>query len=326
MMPLTLAEAKERIRIPDLWRILGLPGDCLKNPCHSPLYEHAEKPSFSVSAEGDLFNDFRTGHKGDAVTFLQLATGLSTKEAIHKFIGLAGGQVSTPLPPLRRAAAPPQARGLPTLPAMRQGTPEELAALAALRSIHIEACRIANDAGLLRFGEWKSRPAWFIADPGRRNAQARRMDGKPWPEIGAKAQTLPGCWASWPIGGGCGDYQTILFCEGGPDLLAALHFIVMAGRAADCCPVAMLGAGQRIHAAALPLLSGKRIRIYADADEPGREAARRWKAQLVAVGCRVDAVDFSGLRKVDGSPIKDLNDCTQIHPDDAGELEGLLPE
>ena len=326
MVQMTIEEAKARIRIPDLWRILGLPGDCSKNPCHSPLYEHAEKPSFSVSAEGDLFNDFRTGHKGDAVTFLQLATGLSSKEACRKFLGIAGGQPITPLPVIRKTPAPAQARELPPLPSMREGSPVEHAALAALRNVSAQACRIAGAAGLLRFGEWKGRAAWFITEPGGRNAQARRMDGQPWPEIGAKAQTLPGCWASWPIGAGVGDYETILFCEGGPDLLAALHFIVIEGRACDCFPVAMLGAGQRIHSAALPLLAGKRIRIYADADEPGREAARRWKAQLVAVRCRVDAVDFSGLRKADGSPVKDLNDATEIHPDDAGELKGILPE
>jgi hypothetical protein len=31
------------------------------------------------------------------------------------------------------------------------------------------------------------------------------------------------------------------------------------------------------------------------------------------------------LRKADGSPVTDLNDATQIHPEDAHELEGLLP-
>ena len=39
MMPMNLAEAKARLKIPDLWRILDFPGDCSKNPCHSPFYE-----------------------------------------------------------------------------------------------------------------------------------------------------------------------------------------------------------------------------------------------------------------------------------------------
>jgi len=127
------------------------------------------------------------------------------------------------------------------------------------------------------------------------------------------------------VGAGLGDYQTILFCEGGPDLLAAVHFIVMAGRAAEVAPVAMLGAGQRIHLDALPLFAGKRIRIYAHADEPGRKAAKTWAAQLATVGARVDAVDSGGYRMKDGRTSGDLNDLTQIHPDDAGELTDLLP-
>ena len=318
-----LAETKQRLRIPDLWRILDLPGTPSKS-CRCPWRED-NKPSFSVSDDGMLWNDFTTGTGGDAVDFLRLATGLSEKEACRKFIELAGGQPSEPLPVTRRAAMPPQARELPVFPAMRSGTPEETATLAALRNVSIEAVRVADGAGLLRFGTWKGCPAWFITEPGGRNAQARRMDGHPWEEIGAKAQTLPGCWASWPIGAGLGDYQTILFCEGGPDMIAAIHFGYIHGGAAFGI-VAMLGAGQKIHPEALPWFAGKRVRIYAHADEPGMKGARRWKEQLDSVGCRVDAVDCGGYRMQDGRKSGDLNDLTLIHPDDAGEIADLLPE
>ncbi len=324
---MTIAEAKQRLKIPDLWRILDLPGDCSKNPCHSPFYERTSKPSFSVSVGGDLFNDFRTSQAGDQIVFLQFATGLSLKEAIRIFIELAGGGQSDPLPVIQRAATPPQARELPALPTMRLGTRRELEVLAALRKISVQACQLADFAGFLRFGEWKGRAAWFITEPGGRNTQARRMDGRPWEEIGAKAQTLPGCWASWPIGVGAWDdlqADTLLMVEGAPDLLAACHYIEKMDSA--CFPVAMLGAGQRIHPDALPLFAGKRIRICAHADKPGRDGAERWAAQLATVGAEVDIADFSGLRKRDGAPVKDLNDTTEIHPDDAGQLEGLLPE
>ena len=90
--------------------------------------------------------------------------------------------------------------------------------------------------------------------------------------------------------------------------------------------MAMLGASQRIPADALPILAGKRVRIYPHTDKAGMEAARRWATQLVEAGTgKVDAFAFTGLRRADGSPIGDLNDCTAIHPDDAHELEGLLP-
>src|SRR5438128_2256347 len=70
-----IAEAKERLRIPDLWQRLDLPGQP-KASCKSPFRED-RRASFSVSRDGLLFNDFTTGEAGDAIVFLQLATGLS---------------------------------------------------------------------------------------------------------------------------------------------------------------------------------------------------------------------------------------------------------
>ena len=123
----------------------------------------------------------------------------------------------------------------------------------------------------------------------------------------------------------CHPYAKIGLVEGGADLIAALHFIFEHGREGDVFPVAMLGAKQRIHADALPYFSGKRVRIFAHADEAGRDGAEGWARQLEAVGCEVDCFSFEGLRKADGSPVKDLNDCTQICLENAKELEGLLP-
>jgi hypothetical protein len=43
--------------------------------------------------------------------------------------------------------------------------------------------------------------------------------------------------------------------------------------------------------------------------------------------CEIDAYDFAGLRRFDGHPVKDLNDCTQLTNQDTAELETntLLP-
>lgn len=323
MHQLSIKEAKDRLRIPELWQLLGLPDKAGKS-CRCPWRED-HNPSFSVSDGGMLWHDFSTGEGGDAVDFVRLATGLSASEAVRRFIELAGG---TPGQPLRCGPALPtkpkhEVRPLPTLPAMRRGKPEEMATLAALRGITVEAVEVSDGAGLLRFGQFMDLSSWFIVDPSGHLAQVRRLDGLPWLS-GAKAHTCAGGWASWPVGAGLGDYPKVLLCEGGPDLLAAVHFIAAADMAAQVAPVAMLGAGQKIHSDALPLLTGKRIRICPHADNAGRAAAVRWKEQLESVDCVVDAVDLAGLRKRDGSPVNDLNDCTQIHPEDAGELEGLL--
>ena len=319
-----IEEAKARLTIPALWARLDLPGSP-KVSCKSPFRED-KHASFSVSKCGKLFNDFTTGEAGDAIDFLQLATGLSPEAAFTKFLEMASGARS-PLPVKQSPPAASQARQKPVLPIFEHGTDAELHALAALRHVSFAACFVARSVGLLAFGTWKERAAWIVTDKERLNAQARRFDGEPWEAIGAKAQTLPGSWASWPLGVRTGaNYPAFVLCEGGPDLLAALHFILEADAACSHFPVAMLGAKQRIHPDALPIFAGKRVRIMAHTDPAGREGAESWAAQLASVGAEVDCADFSGLRKADGSPVGDLNDCTQIYPEDAHELKGLLPD
>jgi hypothetical protein len=73
-------------------------------------------------------------------------------------------------------------------------------------------------------------------------------------------------------------------------------------------PVCMTGASCRIHPEALPLFRGKRVRIFGHVDAAGQSAVQKWADQLQAVQAEVDAFDFSGLRKSDGSSVKDLND------------------
>ena len=159
------------------------------------------------------------------------------------------------------------------------------------------------------------------------------MDGEPWAHIGAKkAWTLPGSWASWPIGiTEAKPFPAIALVEGGPDFLAA-HYLALweqashhTKRDARCSPVAMLGASQTIHPDALPLFAGKRVRILSHADEAGLRAARRWAEQLVTVDVKADAFDFSGLERADGTPAKDLNDCLLLNADGFGQTERILP-
>jgi hypothetical protein len=219
-----------------------------------------------------------------------------------------------------------EAKPKPVFPDFRNGTADEIKHLAGLRKISREGLDFASERGLLRFAALKDCPAWIVTDSARVNAQARRMDGWEWENIGAKAWTLPGAWASWPIGiTEAQPFPAIALCEGGPDLLAAFHFIFCEDREAQCSPVTMLGASQRIHPDALPMFTGKRVRIFGHDDEDGRAAVERWARQLESVGADVDAFTFAGLRQVDGKPVKDLNDCTSIHADDF-EVERILWE
>ncbi len=340
---MTIAEAKARLSIPDLWQRYNLKGQPAKS-CPCPFHEDRIS-SFSVfRGRGgfDAFKCFAGCGRGDAVDFLQVATGLPKREACHEFIRLAGGVSSAPkliLPPIvsfgqlltvEDIEKARQRENWPMFESPLSGeddTPfRAMNALAKLRRVSHDGVQLMAERGLLWFAAWKDKPAWIVTDCARVNAQARRMDGKKWEGIDAKAQTLPGSHAAWIIGAEESvPYKYILFCEGGPDLLAAHHFIRTHGRESDTAAVAMMGASNRFPRDAMPLFAGKRVRICTHADEAGREAAVKWAQQLEQLGAQVDAADFTGLLMDDGIPAKDLNDCTHLCAENQPQLENLIP-
>jgi hypothetical protein len=218
--------------------------------------------------------------------------------------------------PSRRLSLPSPAVRRPALPTLRPGTVAEFSRLAELRGMSREGVAAASEKGLLRFGEHRGQAAWFILDTSGRVAQARRVDGQPWAP-GVKAWTLAGSQAAWPVGiAEAAPFPVVAFCEGGPDLLAALHFIRGGSRERDVAPVTMPGGCARIHADALPQFAGKRVRIFPHVDDTGADAVNRWAEQLASVGADVDAFSFAGLRRADGQPVKDFCDLAAIHADD----------
>lgn len=330
-----LAEAKARLTIHDLWRHFGFEGEPSKS-CRCPF--HADgSASFSVFAgkDGrDAFHCFAGCGGGDVVDFFQLATGLPHAEACRAFIKLAGGSPVTPMPrpALRKAedeaekAAKRKTWPLFTSPLTSHTGTEEAAlpVVAKLRHVSLEGVKLMAARGLLWFTSWKDSPAWVVTDSTLLNAQVRRMDGQQW-AVG-KAQTLPGSLAARPVGlHEAKPFSVVLLVEGGADLLAAFHFIHAHGREADTAAVAMLGASNAITADALPHFAGKRVRIMAHADEAGIKAAAKWVAQLASAGATVDVADFTGLLMADGQPVKDLNHCNRLRPEDQPQLEDLIP-
>jgi hypothetical protein len=207
---------------------------------------------------------------------------------------------------------------------LHEGTEADLSVLAALRGLSVAGVALASARGFLRFGRYHGQATWFVLDGSRLNACARRMDGKPWHADGAKSFILRGSHAAWPLGiSEARNVGNVLLCEGAPDLLAACHFIVTQSRQADCAPVAMLSGNYRIPASALPLFTGRRVRIYAHDDETGYRAVLRWAAQLKTRGADVDAFSFTGLHTRAGAPVKDLNGFAQSPEENL--LKNLLP-
>jgi hypothetical protein len=329
-----LAQAKERVTIFDLWRHFRYDGDPVRrNPARSP-FRPDKYPSFSITRDGQAFHDFATGDKGDVVTFWARATGLPLSDACKSFIAYAGTGRSNIIPITRitpPAEASPTERQKPSLPPMQRGDHKQLQVLALFRDLSVEGLHLADERGLLHFATFHNLSAWIVTDSERVNAQARRMDGGPWQHLDnpAKAYTLPGCWASWPLGiTEAKDFPVIALVEGAPDLLAAHHFIWAEERERNVAAVGITGATMNIHANALPQFAGKRVRILPHLDEAGQAAARRWTEQLESAGADVDCFDLSGVLTVSSERVGDLNDLTQLDADafeSERELWEVLP-
>lgn len=133
MNPDTLALAKDRLRIPELWRQLGLPGEPAKS-CRSPLRADDTNPSFSVFNDGLLWKDHGgTGEHGDAIDFLARARNLSLKDAIAEFKRLAGIEGIAPAAPPSRSNPLSRTQSLDWPECVSAFTPEHQAKLAAWR-------------------------------------------------------------------------------------------------------------------------------------------------------------------------------------------------
>jgi hypothetical protein len=338
MTPLELA--KDRITIPQLAALRGWEWKPGKS-CHIP-YQRDRNASGSVLAGDRLFHDFTSGETLDAPALLARVEDITNEAACKLLIQLAGSSDRT-LPakqPLRQVdhIDGEKAREKPRLPALTIPTREELAAIAQRRNISAAATRLAGRRGFLFTTRVNNIPCWAITDRSRWLCQLRRMDGERFPRQeadGFKAWTVIGSRGSWPIG--CEEsarFGSIALVEGGGDFLAAFHFIITEERGRDVAPVAILGASNRLAPETLKLFRAKSVRIFPHVDppnskgaSPGLEAAARWQQQLTDAGAVVHCFDLSGLKKIDGAPVTDLNDLTRLHSDELsrdGELAHLM--
>jgi 5S rRNA maturation endonuclease (ribonuclease M5) len=202
----------------------------------------------------------------------------------------------------------------------RVPTLEDCVRIAALRGISKLAPDLAGRIGCLLVGNVCGFESWILTDAASKIAEARRMDGKPYPAtetLGTrKAHTLRGSKKNWPVGilprvSHHQKIEKILVVEGGPDYLAALHLSILGG--CDTLAVAFLGArvGRKIDPEALALFAKRRVRILTHGDENGEEASEEWALELKAAGCQVDR---SHVGQID-ERAKDLNDLIRLVPE-----------
>lgn len=281
-----------------------------------------------------------------------------------------------PLPPVQDKGKGRQGEGeikLPELPPLRGLRDEECEMIAATRGLSVASVMIAartfKRIGYADWPQWKSRrgwtspcavhffkcgfdtpeceprerwPSWIITDVTRRVGEFRRLDNLPYPRQkhdAIKAWSTAG--KSWPVGAAEIEHRlNVLLVEGGPDVLAAYHFLHGFGMLGSVAVVGMLGGSNRIAEDALMHFRGRRVRIMMDADEvkeltttladgtvrtrasrAGLSAALRWQEQLTAAGAAVECYDLTGLMRADGRPVKDVNDLALANAATVGSDE-----
>lgn len=314
---------------------------------------------FGCGWHGDIFSYWQQRHSltfPEAVEQLASLCGVSPRIEGVAWVAPKAKVVT------REAQLPAELREKPPLPRLRELREAEIEQLAAVRGLSVEGVRVAakvfRRVGFAPWPMWRRHasgkwlpmcathglrchlttpecveretfPSWVVTDDERRVAEYRRLDGQRYPTKegeGIKSWSTAG--KNWPIGAAAmGERRCVLLVEGGPDLLAAYHFLWGFGQLGQVAVVAMLGASARICEEALPHFKGRRVRICIDADEvqekrtvdakgvehvrrtrPGYDAAARWTEQLTEAGAAVQGVNLEGLVRADGEKVKDLND------------------
>lgn len=346
---------------------------------------HTEKsPSFVVGGNKDAQHRghcFGCGWDGDFFAFWQELKGCDFKQALTDLAGVAGVSLGDGMKfhkvdaprvrqPERRPASERPEFVKPSLPSLRHLREEECAQIAKTRGLDKEAIWMAarefKRAAFSMWplyqtrGEWLPRsagahPSWCAIDHTRNTAEFRRLDNAKYVrQDGGEIKTWSTRGKAWPLGAAAMNGRpAVMLVEGGPDMLAAYHFLRRFRMVQTVAVVCMLGASNRIREDALPFFKGKRVRIMVDADlpkddpnpakrkMPGLEAARRWGAQLAEAGAAVttfypgpifdpeqvrewsagtrSAADIEvreeGLRLPDGELVKDLNDLAKCGRD-----------
>jgi hypothetical protein len=329
--------AKQRLNIPTLWRLLKLPGKPNRT-CRSP-FRPDKHPSFSIFDQGRAAKDHATGQVYDGPSFLAAARGIQIGEALEELVKMAGGELTDcqPVSSLKQTdeLTSKSTRAKPDLSKFRLPSQAEIHAIAVDRSLDPAGLEMPKRLGCLRCGDVCGYHSWILTDPVGWTAEARRFRCLVYPAHGKlserKAHTIRHGSKSWPVGLGVDRTLVeraglIALVEGGPDLLAAWHFICRF-RGWSVLPAAILGRSVHgLSADALALLKGKRIKFFphADPDDGAFVQIELISEQLRRIGCRPTYFDLTGLHTQNGKPVKDLNDLVQLDPNQLSEIRDLF--
>lgn len=176
------------------------------------------------------------------------------------------------------------------------GTPSQLDQVARVTKVPVEALNLAALKKQLAFGKWRQAHVYAVTDVTNNLTEVRRMNGERFKVRGKRPVeglvTHEIC-VDWPIGiTEAHGFPSIALVEGSLDFLSAHQICLAEGLADRVAPVAMLRL-KPIFSKALPLFTGKRVCIFAHADQLGAKAARTWSEQLTPYASSVQVVDFA---------------------------------
>ena len=251
---------------------------------------------------GETIKDRSTGETFDVIDIYAEVKGLSNADAIKELRETVPSIASKPKPK-------PEPFKL-VIPPLHYSV-AEAEQVAKIRRLSLPGVDFAGFFGTIGFGIVAGFDCWILSDGDGKLAEARRMDGEKFPAVGSlgerKSHTLRGSRKSWPLGMNPPGIKVpeklpVWLVEGGPDYLAACDVLVHSKK--EFLPVAMMGAGQSIHADALPFFRGRHVRILGHPGEAGLKAAKTWRRQLMAAGATVRAQQLDGY---------DLNELVTLH-------------
>ena len=260
-----------------------------KGRFHS-LFRQDEHPS--CERYGETIKDRSTGETFDVIAIYAWWKGISNADAIKELRETVPSIASKP-----RSKPEPFKLIIPPI----HYSVDEADLVAKIRGLSLSGVDFAGFLGTLGFGKVAGFDCWILTDADGKLAEARRMDAEKFPAVGSlgerKSHTLRGSCKSWPLGMNPPGIKVpeklpVWLVEGGPDYLAACDVLVHSKK--EFLPVAMLGAGQSIHADALPFFRGRHVRILGHPGEAGLKAAKTWRKQLMGAGATVRAQQLDG--------------------------------
>jgi hypothetical protein len=308
-------------------RLLGVPKDSIREndgAVRCPWYYRHKSgdrtKSCSIYRNMTRIHCFVCDYNYGIPQFVAAWRRLSDKEGYHQYMRMA--EARTALNTVTKLSK--QTEHALAIPPTRHLTPCELEMISSRRHIDVEALQWAAQEGVLCWANVCTAPSWLLADSAGLAAEARTLTGALYPAFRGlserKAHTIRGSHKAWPVGTALlhkrPTITTIIMVEGGPDLLAAFHFLRRFG-VMNVLPVALLGAkaGQHgIAPEALKLFQGRHVRVFPHNDPAGSDSFINWTTQLQRAGCTVSRASFAGITLPDGTPAKDLNDLTSRLP------------